>query len=43
MREAIEQKNWSEAEQQIAATAQALTAHASVVARAAEQIEKLAP
>src|SRR5216117_959994 len=43
VREAIEQKNWSEAEQQIAATAQALTAHASVVARAAEQLEKLAP
>src|SRR5881275_1199194 len=43
VREAIEQKNWSEAEQQIASTAQALTAHTSVVARAAEQLEKLAP
>src|SRR5437870_947733 len=43
VREAIEQKHWQEAEQQIAATAQALTAHASVVARAAEQLEKLAP
>jgi N-acetylated-alpha-linked acidic dipeptidase len=43
VREAIEQKNWLEAEQQIAATAQALTAHTSVVARAAEQLEKLAP
>src|SRR5437867_396739 len=43
VREALEQKNWSEAEQQIAATAQVLTAHTSVVARAAEQLEKLAP
>jgi len=43
VREAIEQKNWSEAEQQIAATAQALAAHTSVVSRAAEQLEKLAP
>src|SRR5881396_791171 len=43
VREAIEQKNWSEAEQQIAATAQALAAHTSVVGRAAEQLEKLAP
>src|SRR5467141_2126674 len=43
VREAIEQKNWSEAEQQIAVTAQALAAHAGVVGRAAEQVEKLAP
>jgi len=43
VREAIEQKNWSEAEQQIAVTAQALAAHTGVVARAAEQLEKLAP
>src|SRR5438552_2202282 len=43
VREAIEQKNWSEAEQQIAATAQVLAAHTSVVGRAAEQLEKLAP
>jgi len=43
VREAIEQKNWSEAEQQIAVTAQALAAHTSVVGRAAEQLEKLAP
>src|SRR5207248_1610823 len=35
VREAIEQKNWSEAEQQIAATAQALAAHTSVVGRTA--------
>jgi len=43
VREAIEQKNWSEAEQQIAATAQALAAHTSVIGRAAEQLEKLGP
>ena len=41
VREAIEQKNWSEADQQIAATAQALAAHTNAINRAAEQLEKL--
>ena len=41
VREAIEQKNWSEADQQIVATAQALAAHTSAINRAAEQLEKL--
>ena len=41
VREAIEQKNWSEADQQIVATAQALAAHTNAINRAAEQLEKL--
>jgi N-acetylated-alpha-linked acidic dipeptidase len=43
VREAIEQKNWPEAEQQITVVAKALQAAADVVNRAAEQMEKLAP
>ena len=43
VREAIEQKNWAEAQQQIGATAQVLAAAAGVIAQAAEQVEKLAP
>jgi N-acetylated-alpha-linked acidic dipeptidase len=42
VREAIEQKNWKEAEQQIGAAAQVLTAAAGVISQAAEQVEKLA-
>ena len=42
VREAIEQKNWAEAQQQIGATAQVLTAEAGVIGQAAEQMEKLA-
>ncbi len=42
VREAIEQKNWAEAQQQIGAAAQALTAEAGVISQAAEQTEKLA-
>ena len=42
VREAIEQKNWAEAQQQIGATAQVLTAEAGVISQAAEQMEKLA-
>ncbi len=42
VREAIEQKNWPEADRQIGATAQTLTAEAGVIDRAAEQLEKLA-
>jgi len=43
VREAIEQKNWTEAQQQIGATAQVLAAAAGVIGQAAEQVEKLAP
>jgi N-acetylated-alpha-linked acidic dipeptidase len=43
VREAIEQKNWPEADRQIGATAQALSAEAGVIGRAAEQLERLAP
>ncbi len=43
VREAIEQKNWPEAEQQILVAGKALQAAADVVNRAAEQLEKLAP
>jgi len=42
VREAIEQKNWAEAQQQIGAAAQVLTAEAGVISQAAEQMEKLA-
>jgi N-acetylated-alpha-linked acidic dipeptidase len=43
VREAIEQRNWPEAEQQILVAGKALQAAADVVTRAAEQLEKLAP
>jgi N-acetylated-alpha-linked acidic dipeptidase len=43
VREAIEQKNWPEAEQQILVVGKALQAAADVVTRAADQMEKLAP
>jgi N-acetylated-alpha-linked acidic dipeptidase len=43
VREAIEQKNWPEAEQQIVVVSKALQAAADVVNRAADQMEKLAP
>jgi N-acetylated-alpha-linked acidic dipeptidase len=43
VREAIEQKNWPEADRQIGAAAQALAAEAGVIGRAADQLEKLAP
>jgi N-acetylated-alpha-linked acidic dipeptidase len=43
VREAIEQKNWPEAEQQIVVVGKALQAAADVVTRAADQMEKLAP
>ena len=43
VREAIEQKNWTEAGQQIGAAAQALTAEAGVINQAAEQVDKFAP
>src|SRR4029077_8209180 len=42
VREAIEQKNWAEAQQQIGAAAQVLTAEAGVISQAGEQMEKLA-
>src|SRR5690348_17274205 len=42
VREAIEQKNWAEAQQQIGTAAQVLTAEAGVISQAAEQMEKLA-
>ena len=42
VREAIEQKNWTEAQQQIGAAAQILTAEAALISEAAEQMEKLA-
>jgi N-acetylated-alpha-linked acidic dipeptidase len=43
VREAIEQKNWSEGDAQIEATGKALQATADVIERAAEQLEKAAP
>jgi N-acetylated-alpha-linked acidic dipeptidase len=43
VREAIEQKNWQEAEQQILVVGKALQAAADVVTRAADQLEKLTP
>ena len=43
VREAIEQKNWSEGDAQIAAAGKALQATADVIERAAEQLEKAAP
>ncbi len=43
VREAIEQKNWKEADQQIAVVAKTLTAAADVITHAAEQLEKLVP
>ena len=43
VREAIEQKNWSEGDAQIEAAGKALQATADVIGRAAEQLEKAAP
>jgi N-acetylated-alpha-linked acidic dipeptidase len=43
VREAIEQRNWPEAEQQIVVVSKALQGAADVVNRAADQMEKLAP
>ncbi len=43
VREAIEQKNWREADDQIPRLARTLGAEADVVNRAAEQMEKLTP
>src|SRR5437773_1263674 len=43
VREAIEQKNWKEADEQIGVTAKTLAAEADVLNRAAEQLDKLAP
>jgi len=43
VREAIEQKTWSEGDAQIGAAGKALQATADVINRAAEQLEKLAP
>jgi len=43
VREAIEQKNWSEGDAQIEAAGKALQATADVLERAAEQLEKAAP
>jgi len=43
VREAIEQKNWREADDQIPRLARTLGAEADLVNRAAEQLEKLAP
>jgi len=43
VREAIEQKNWKEADAQIPRVARALGAETDVINRAAEQLEKLAP
>jgi N-acetylated-alpha-linked acidic dipeptidase len=43
VREAIEQKNWSEGDAQIEATGKALQAAADVIEHAAEQLEKVAP
>jgi len=41
VREAIEQKHWKEAEEQITTVAQVLQAETGVVAKAAEQLEQL--
>jgi N-acetylated-alpha-linked acidic dipeptidase len=43
VREAIEQKNWPEADHEIGRVAQALGAEADVIGRAADALEKLAP
>src|SRR5213593_2958788 len=43
VREAIEQKNWKEADAQIPRVARALGAETDLINRAAEQLEKLAP
>ncbi|HVH10556.1 MAG TPA: transferrin receptor-like dimerization domain-containing protein [Gemmatimonadales bacterium] len=43
VREAIEEKHWSEAEQQIVTTGKVLEHAAEVIARAADQLEKGAP
>src|SRR6266567_931907 len=43
VREAIEQKNWSEGDAQMEAAGKALQATADVIGRAAEQLEKAAP
>jgi len=43
VREAIEQKYWKEADEQIARGSQTLDAEADVINRAAEQLENLAP
>jgi N-acetylated-alpha-linked acidic dipeptidase len=43
VREAIEQKNWREADAQIAVAAKVLGAETDAITRAAEQLEKLAP
>jgi len=43
VREAIEQKNWKEADEQIALVAKTLNAAADVIDHAAEQLDKLAP
>src|SRR5256885_10473527 len=43
VREAIEQRNWKEADAQITLAAGALSAEAEVLDRAAAQLEQLAP
>jgi N-acetylated-alpha-linked acidic dipeptidase len=43
VREAIEQKSWTEAEQQIARLAQTFGAETDLINRAAEQLERLVP
>ncbi|HVH67648.1 MAG TPA: transferrin receptor-like dimerization domain-containing protein [Gemmatimonadales bacterium] len=43
VREAIEQKHWKEADEQITIAAQVLQAETGVIAKAAEQLEQLAP
>ncbi|HET7296606.1 MAG TPA: transferrin receptor-like dimerization domain-containing protein [Gemmatimonadales bacterium] len=43
VREAIEQKTWPEADRQIGVVAQAIAAEATVIDRAAGQLERLAP
>ena len=43
VREAIEQRNWKEADAQIVVAAGAITAEAEVLDRAAAQLEQLAP
>src|SRR5881296_3080961 len=43
VREAIEQRNWKEADAQIAIAASALSAEGDVLGRAAAQLEQLAP
>jgi N-acetylated-alpha-linked acidic dipeptidase len=43
VREAIEQKHWKEAEEQISTVAQVLQAETGVIAKAADQLEQLTP